>query len=66
MCSKCGVISNWNTSKEADSNKSKSGEAPFDVNYRACYAVAELGLGRESLATFCGIMRMSLPSKTKI
>ena len=63
MCLKCKVLSGWNTSKEADTNESKSVKAPFDVNHRACYTVAKLGLGRESLATCYGIMCMPLLSE---
>ena len=54
-----------NTSEAADLHKSQPGKTPFDINRRAAYAISEVGLGRESLATFCGIMGMLLPSKTK-
>ena len=65
MCLACGVVTKWNTSEVADLNKSQPGKPPFDINRRAAYAISEVGLGRESLATFCGIMGMPLPSETK-
>ena len=65
MCLNCGVVTKWNASEEAELNENKPGEAPFDIDRRAAYAIAEVGPGRESLATFCGIMSISLPSETK-
>ena len=65
MCLACGVVTKWNTSEVADLNKSQPGKPPFDINRQAAYAISEVGLGRESLATFCGIMGMPLPSETK-
>ena len=36
----------------------------FDVNRRAALAMSELGLGREGMATFCGIFNMLPPSQS--
>ena len=63
MCLKCGEKSVWNTSRYT-SNHTSPGKTPFDVNRHATYAVSEIGLGREGLATFCGIMGMPLPLDT--
>ena len=60
---KCGVKTNWMTSKLA-SNHTSPGNPPYDINRRAAFATSEIGLGREGFTTFCGIMGMPLPSDT--
>ena len=64
MCLKCGEKTNWDTSRRVtpQPEHERIGKLPFDVNRRAAYGVSEIGLGREGLATFCGIMGMPLPS----
>ena len=64
MCLKCGIKTNWDTSQHInrDHSQASPSKLPFDVNRRATYGVSEVGLGREGLATFCGIMGMPLPS----
>ena len=67
MCLKCGVKTNWETSKRVKpqvKHHTPGGKLPFAVNRCAAYSVSEIGLGREGLATFCGIMGMPLPSDT--
>ena len=66
MCLKCSKTTNWDTSDRVKpvAEYASPGQLPFDVNRRASYAVSEIGLGREGLATFCGIMGMPLPSNT--
>ena len=64
MCLKCGEKTNWDTSRRItpQPEHERIGKLPFDVNRCAAYGVSEIGLGREGLATFCGIMGMPLPS----
>ena len=55
-CSECCIDVSMNTSKKV-AEKSDS----YDINTRATFAMSELGLGREGLATVCEIFNIPAP-----
>ena len=55
-CSECCINVSMNTSKNV-AQKSDS----YDINTRATFAMSELGLGREGLATICEIFDIPAP-----
>ena len=61
VCLGCGRKTTFETSDNIPGTAGKC----YDVNRRAVYGCTEIGLGRESLADFAGIMGMPQPSKKK-
>ena len=49
--------------KPLQSTSAMPSKLAFEVNCRAGYGISEIGVGREGLATFCGIMGMPPPSE---
>ena len=61
VCLGCGNKVNFRTSKVLPDSAGVS----YEVNRRAAYAATEMGVGREAIEDFTGIMGMPPPSKNK-